>query len=40
MQRSRKLAIQALMNHPLAGDLDVIEPLVDEMLAAHKLRFR
>ena len=40
MQKSRKLAIQALLNHPLAGDLDVIEPLVDEMLVAHRLRFK
>ncbi len=40
VQQSRALAIQALVNHPLAGDLDVIEPLVDEMLQAHGLCFR
>jgi len=39
IRRKRSLAIQALLNHPLAGDLEVIEPLVDEMLAAHGLRF-
>ncbi len=39
VERSRTLAIQALSNHPLAGDLAVIEPLVDEMLAAHHLAF-
>jgi len=37
--RSRKTAIQAMLNHPLVGDLDVAEPLVDEMLAAHGLKF-
>ncbi|MHB9023019.1 MAG: family 4 glycosyl hydrolase [Armatimonadota bacterium] len=37
--RSRRCVIQALLNHPLVGDLDVIEPLVDEMLAAHGLAY-
>jgi len=37
--RSRRLAVLALMNHPLAGDLDVIGPMVSEMLEAHGLRF-
>lgn len=40
VRKERRLAVQALMNHPLAGDLEVIEPLVDEMLAAHRLKFR
>jgi 6-phospho-beta-glucosidase len=35
----RTLAVQALVNHPLVGDIDIIEPLVDEMLAAHGLEF-
>jgi 6-phospho-beta-glucosidase len=35
VERRRDLAVLALMNHPLAGDLDVIEPLIDEMAAAH-----
>ena len=37
--RSKKLATLALMNHPLAGDLDVIEPMLTEMLTAHGLKF-
>ena len=37
--RSKKLATLALMNHPLVGDLDVIEPMLTEMLAAHGLMF-
>jgi len=40
VHRRRDLAVQALANHPLAGDLDVIEPLVDEMLAAHGLDYQ
>jgi len=39
VHRSRKLAVLALLNHPLVGDLDVIEPLLDEMLDAHHLEF-
>ena len=39
VSRRRDLAVQALANHPLVGDLDVIEPLVDEMLAAHDLNY-
>jgi 6-phospho-beta-glucosidase len=35
VEHRRDLAVLALMNHPLAGDLDVIEPLIDEMAAAH-----
>jgi 6-phospho-beta-glucosidase len=38
--RSRRLAIQALLNHPMVGDLDVVEPMVDEMLKAHGLEFK
>jgi len=37
--RRRKSAVQALVNHPLVGDLKVAESLVDEMLAAHGLNF-
>jgi 6-phospho-beta-glucosidase len=39
MQRSRRLATLALLNHPLLGDLETIVPLLDEMLAAHGLEF-
>ncbi|MHB9130268.1 MAG: family 4 glycosyl hydrolase [Armatimonadota bacterium] len=39
MQRSKRLARQALLNHPLVGDLDLIEPLLNEMLQAHGLHF-
>jgi 6-phospho-beta-glucosidase len=38
VRRSKKLATLALLNHPLTGDLDVIEPLLTEMLEAHGLR--
>lgn len=39
VHRSKRLAQQALLNHPLVGDLDVIEPLLEEMLTAHRLHF-
>jgi 6-phospho-beta-glucosidase len=39
VKRSRALALRALLNHPLVGDLDVAEPLLDEMLQAHGLQF-
>lgn len=39
VHRDRRLATLALLNHPLVGDLDVIEPLLTEMLEAHGLRF-
>jgi 6-phospho-beta-glucosidase len=39
VQRSKRLAKLALLNHPLVGDLDIIDPLLDEMLAAHGLDF-
>ena len=38
--KSRRLLKQALLNHPLVGDADVIDPLLDEMLAAHGMAFR
>jgi 6-phospho-beta-glucosidase len=40
VERSRSLALQALLAHPLCGDLDVARPLLEEMLAAHRLDFR
>jgi 6-phospho-beta-glucosidase len=40
VQQSRKLAVQALINHPLVGDLPTAEALVDELLAAHGLSYR
>jgi 6-phospho-beta-glucosidase len=39
VKRDKRLATLALLNHPLCGDLDVIEPMLDEMLAAHGLQF-
>lgn len=39
VRRSRRLATLALMNHPLVGDLNIIEPLLDELLSAHGLRY-
>lgn len=40
MARSRDLALQALLAHPLVGDIDVAEPMLDEMLAAHSLNYQ
>jgi 6-phospho-beta-glucosidase len=37
MQRSRRLALQALLSHPLVGDMDIAEPLLSELISAHKL---
>ncbi len=37
--RSRDIALQALLAHPLVGDLDVAEPMLDELLDAHGLSF-
>jgi 6-phospho-beta-glucosidase len=37
MTRDRRLLKLALLNHPLVGDADIIDPLLDEMLAAHHL---
>ncbi len=39
VRRDKTLAMQALLNHPLVGDLDVIERLLPEMLEAHGLDF-
>lgn len=38
--RGRDLALRALLAHPLVGDLDVAEPMLDELLEAHRLDFR
>ena len=40
VKRSRKLVMQAAVNHPLMGDVDLCEPMIDEMLAAHGLQFQ
>ena len=40
VERSKTLAVQALLNNPLVGDLDVAEPLVNELLKAHQLDFQ
>jgi 6-phospho-beta-glucosidase len=37
--RSRDIALQALLAHPLVGDLDAAEPMLDELLNAHGLNF-
>lgn len=37
--RSRDIALQALLAHPLVGDLDVAAPMLDELLNAHGLNF-
>jgi 6-phospho-beta-glucosidase len=39
VHRSRRLATLALLSHPLCGDLDVIEPMLDELLTAHGLEY-
>ena len=38
--RSRDLALQALLAHPLVGDIDVAAPMLDEMLAAHGMDYQ
>ncbi|MGV3480307.1 MAG: hypothetical protein ACO1O3_10185 [Sphingobium sp.] len=38
--RRRDVALQALVAHPLVGDVDIAAPMLDEMLAAHALDFR
>jgi 6-phospho-beta-glucosidase len=40
VRRDKTLAVQALLNHPLVGDIDVVERLLPEMLEAHGLRYR
>jgi 6-phospho-beta-glucosidase len=39
VRRDKRLAKLALLNHPLVGDVDTIEPMVEEMLQAHGMRF-
>ncbi|MES2201777.1 MAG: 6-phospho-beta-glucosidase [candidate division FCPU426 bacterium] len=39
VKRDRNKVIQAMLNHPLASDLNQIERMVDEMLQAHELDF-
>ncbi|ATQ42248.1 6-phospho-beta-glucosidase [Caulobacter mirabilis] len=38
--RSRDVALQALLAHPLVGDIDIAEPMLDELLQAHGLDYR
>ena len=33
---NKKLALEALVAHPLVRDYDVAKPLLEEMLEAHK----
>ncbi len=40
VEKSMDKVYQALLNHPLAGDFDIIVPLVDEMMKAHGLIFK
>jgi len=40
VSRRRDLALQALIAHPLVGDVDVAEPMLDDLLAAHGLDFQ
>jgi 6-phospho-beta-glucosidase len=39
LTRRRDLALQALVAHPLVGDLDIAEPMLDELLEAHGLAY-
>ncbi|MBA4388978.1 MAG: 6-phospho-beta-glucosidase [Verrucomicrobia bacterium] len=36
----KKYVKQALLSHPLVGDLDIAEPLAEEMCKAHRLRMK
>lgn len=38
--RSRDVALQALLAHPLVGDIDIAEPMLDDLLAAHGLDYQ
>jgi len=38
--RRRDIALQALLAHPLVGDLDIAEPMLDDLLASHGLEFQ
>ncbi|MDD5688230.1 MAG: 6-phospho-beta-glucosidase [Elusimicrobia bacterium] len=40
VKKSKAIALQALVSHPLVGDLDIAEPLLEEMLKAHKLEYK
>lgn len=40
VEKSLDKVYQALLNHPLAGDFEIIVPLVDEMMKAHGLVFK
>lgn len=37
--RSRDIALQALLAHPLVGDIDIAAPMLDDLLQAHGLNF-
>lgn len=40
VSRSRDAALQALLAHPLVGDIDVAAPMLDDLLTAHGLDYR
>ena len=40
VKKDKNLIYQALLNHPLIGDIDDIEPMVDELLKAHNLDYK
>lgn len=37
--RSRDIALQALLAHPLVGDIDIAEPMLNDLLKAHGLDY-
>jgi len=40
MTQSREIALRALLAHPLVSDIEIAEPMLDELLAAHGLDYR
>ena len=40
VRKEKNLVYQALLNHPLLGDIDDIEPMVDELLKAHRIDYK
>jgi len=39
IKKDKNILKEALINHPLGGDMDIIEPLIDEMIKALKIDF-
>jgi 6-phospho-beta-glucosidase len=40
IKKEKRLVVQALLNHPLCQDIEVIEPMVKELLQAHGLQYK